>query len=755
MVDVVIINPAGTGCDIALLVDAVHFAINLIPGHNTLATSEIGGTLVIADTYRALVPLSGNQLAVRLKFVSNITVEIGGNGGIGSLVEVVPVIINRQPAAGQGAGDGVVTLAVDDMQAGDGGLSAAVADQLAVLNAVGMTGGRNGSAPLDHRVTALTEGSAGVARLSTGGFFIFKRHRSMYVGGTVCCEVLLIHIGHAGIHLGIHMELLVGEGIQHIAGIGVHIGDLAHVNIHFHVLRPEGISSPVGLCGVAGRLDIGIEVQDPDGQLRQNGYAVLDIVAGTGNGNGCSVSLFRDGIFSGKALSQFHVVQLPVVDIVQVDHRGNGLNCFDISCLQVHPVDGAEGDPVQGRVSGNHVDGRSLNTGFNLDNADDNRLVTCIVADLELHTVVAVCNSDVIGGHNTVCIGGGHLNTVNVDLSGAGVQAGGVVQGNFVLVSVQFDRLVRHSSGEVQDIAAGGDHIALHQSGSSIQIDLADNRILSVVHGFGIVHGEVIQIVGVITIDGAVLLPQLVVDGLVEDNRQEELAGFTGHAVGGVNIVLLVSLQGDLGERTDVHGQVMPAGFVDVIVYVLRLHHADNVIRIEDTVAIGVSLIMTLHPALDVILGNIEPEANGTGVFKDECLSVHTQTDPGILLGVGICRGQSVGLQTHGVIAIMDLTIGAVRQGQSQLIIPMGGVLSVVDHIPLVNICLATLKVPKHLGGLAQIQLYSGAWVSTHIQGCRDGTSQIIRHLRLVHGGKIQPNKSTECLICGGKGHVV
>ena len=64
-----------------------------------------------------------------------------------------------------------------------------------------------------------------------------------------------------------------------------------------------------------------------------------------------------------------------------------------------------------------------------------------------------------------------------------------------------------------------------------------ENGRLTVVNHFGVVNGNIINIVSEGTVDGTVGLPQDVVDGLVEDQHKEELVGIAGRgAVGRISI---------------------------------------------------------------------------------------------------------------------------------------------------------------------------------------------------------------------------
>ena len=717
---------------------------------------EVAGAVPVTGAVGSRDPGTGGHAALIEDechaLVGGLLTVIAGEG-LG--IEVVPIVVNTDPAGGQLAGSGVVGLTVNAVETGTGILVTALANNTSVGNVhgEGMTGSRNGGAPVNDGVTACAEGAAGVAGLGAGGRLVVDGNRSVNVGGTVGNEVVLIDSLVGGIHLGIHVELLVGEG----GGGAVHMGDETLVNVHLHILREEVVLGPVGCGGEAGNLDVGIEVDDTDGELSQNGGTGLGVITRAGDGDGSGVGLCVDGVLSGEAVSQIHVVQLPVVDAVEVDHGLNRLDGLNSGCLQVHPVDGAEGDAVQGRIGGNQAQSGLLLAGLDLHDTDDNRLVAHLVADLELHAVVAVGHDVTVGDHLAAVEGAVYLNAVDVNLSGGGIQTRNVVQGLLDTHSVSQGGLVGHGGRQVQDVGGGGDDVALDQRSGAIQIDLIEDGVLSVVNGVGVIHGEAVHVVGVGTVDGTVGLPQDVVLGSVGDDGDEELT-LLSQLTGGLTVsVLLVELvgvlQSHLLEGGDVHGHIMPAGLIDVVVDVLGLHHADGSQRVIGTVTVGVGHVVTLHPALDVVLGNVKPETDSAGVLQLDGLAVHAQTDPGVVTGVGLLGGKAVDLQTHGVVTVMDLTVLAVCQRELQVVVTVV-VGTAVDDVPQIQISLAALKVPQDLGALTQVELNGSGGVAAHIQGSGHGAGQIHGRVLLIHGDEVQAVEGAKSIVGGGEGHV-
>ena len=72
------------------------------------------------------------------------------------------------------------------------------------------------------------------------------------------------------------------------------------------------------------------------------------------------------------------------------------------------------------------------------------------------------------------------------------------------------------------------------------------------------------------------------------DEGEEELAGLTGHTIAGILVILRGSLQRHFLESTDIHGQIVPAGLIELVVHILLLHQVDDRFSIEDTVTVGV-----------------------------------------------------------------------------------------------------------------------------------------------------------------------
>ena len=163
---------------------------------------------------------------------------------------------------------------------------------------------------------------------------------------------------------------------------------------------------------------------------------------------------------------------------------------------------------------------------------------------------------------------------------------------------------------------------------------------------------------------------------------------------------------------------------------------------------------MTLYPTLNVIFWNIEPETNGTSVFENYRISIHTKSDICILLGVRILGMETVCLKAHGIIAIMNLTICSVSQRQIQIICPPC-TCSVIDNIPFIDISLTAFEVPKNNRAFTELELNVGSRLAAHIQ-CRSNIAyKVCRCMILINGYELQAIESTKVCIINRKCYII
>ena len=364
--------------------------------------------------------------------------------------------------------------------------------------------------------------------------------------------------------------------------------------------------------------------------------------------------------------------------------------------------------------------------------------------------MVTVGNGDVARGHDAVGIRRVHGNAVDISLGGGGVDAGGVVQRRCNVVRVHSDGRVGDVGGEVHDTAAGVDDFTLRHRGA-VHIELVEYRLFSVVDSLGVVNGDVVEIEGVRSDHGAAVQDRVVFRS-GKDEREEELTLFAASILGELHGIL----QRDLFILAEIHLHIVPAGFVDAFIDLVREggRHGDQALGVVGAVAVAVGHIVALDPQLDAVIGDVEPEAEGTRVFKLDRLAVNAQSDPAVLTGVGQVGGQTVELQTHGMLAVMHLAVGLVGQRKRHVVVP-GRSLTVVDHVPHVNISLSALKVEEHIRASAEIELEADGRMAAHIQRCGHVAGHVRRSARLIDGRELQPVEAAERSVVRGERHVV
>ena len=420
-----------TGLHITLAVEEVGLTIDLVGSAGVVISRGI--LIVIGAVPVASAGIGGNPnvlshtSVIKDKFDAAICGLLTVDACKGNGIEVVPVVVNTNPVTGQTSDNGIVVLTVNILQTGTRDCATTVTRNLSFdsIHLICMTGcGIGNFTPFYGRVAFIAEGTALIAGRRAGGSDFTDRNGRMNVGRSVLDKIGFVDRLVGGIHFGIHVEFFVGEG-----GLGtVNVGDKTHVNVHLHILREEVVGSPVGLSRETGYLDIRIEVEDTDGERCQNGLASLRIGARTGDSEGSRVGFLVDRIISGEAFSQYHVLELPVVDTVQVDHGLYGLNGFDVGCFEVHPVDRTKVNSVEGRICGNEAERRIFLAGFNLDHTDNDGFVARVITNFEFNSVITVGNLVVLDGDHAVFKGTVDCNAVDVSLCGSGVQAGNVIK---------------------------------------------------------------------------------------------------------------------------------------------------------------------------------------------------------------------------------------------------------------------------------------------------------------------------------------
>ena len=178
---------------------------------------------------------------------------------------------------------------------------------------------------------------------------------------------------------------------------------------------------------------------------------------------------------------------------------------------------------------------------------------------------------------------------------------------------------------------------------------------------------------------------------------------------------MLASLKSDLAVLAQVNGKIMPTRLVKVIVAGFHSKHLDFLIKaLKNPIAIGIEFVIHSYIALDVILRDIQPKAESAGIFKHSNFAVMSKSYICVFACIRCFRMQPVSFKTQGVISAVNLTISAISQRESQIIIPDSS-LSVVCNIPFINIILTTLKVPKNHRSFSKLEVYSSGRIRAHI----------------------------------------
>ena len=651
-------------------VEEVHLAVQGDP-----LVDEPSAGPAVGSTDLQLYPIAANQNTI-LKHVI-VTVDgllaIHSCEGLGA--EVVLVAAVCDPTGLNLAADEEVVAAVclDQTVTGDG-LAASGAGQHAVHNHVGVAGGRNGGTEVCDGLTGLAVGTTGVTVLGTGGSLILHSQGNNHVGGA--CGIVLVgldtvivtavpllvprlvtdvvHTGGAGggvsvtAHLGIHLNGGACEG----SGGAVSEGNDTAVDLDVDVHGQDLIALLVvgihpDLTGMTVDSHDGIQLPGTDGNGDQSGLAGQLHVTGLLDGDGSDLLVLNEGVGSGEALGHVHVIQVPGAHVVQVQSHGDALDVLNGCGDYVDVVQGAEEDAVSIGIVSHNLNGGIVNR-VDGDLADDGAVVAHLVADGELHDVAAVSQLHVVQSH----LGGtgpdqlvGEVHIVDVDLTGGGVDTGGVGLGG-----VLGDR-----SGEADGV--GGHGLTLQRStlihaGSQVD-NVAEHGRLTIVHSRGIIDGDVIDVEGILTVYVVMLTVNVAVLAvlLVDVELQE-----------------LVSVQecGAL-EGADINGDVIPAGLIHSV------HEAGlGLLSGTDTnggvTAGGSQMLHILIHAVDLgvdteadgLVGHVDPHTDSLGVLKDLALTEVQGTQREACLE----RIREIDLKAQSIVAVTDAAIlGSSQEG--------------------------------------------------------------------------------------------
>ena len=724
-------------------IKVIHVAVHVVPAggqHADLGIAEAG---LVGNKAGILGPAGAH--AVLAEVIVEAVHQL--HAGQGRAVRIVGVAV---PAVGQDAVHIILAVPLAGEQlAADGALHHAVRQLIAVA------GGGNGGAPLHHGAAHLAVGAAGVAVLGAGGRLVRQGLGVHMVGGgfgivllglgpVIMAAVPGSVVGGLGLvgpvmGLGIHLDPRTGEGVGgavdegHLAPDhggadvdGPHLVALAVFGIHPHV-RAGAVSHHGGQLPGAHR------------HGHQHALAGGIGAAGAGDGDGGDLLIgVADDIGGLEARCHGHVVQLPAAHIVQVDVRRHGLHLFHVGRNQVHVVHGAQQDVVHGCIVRHQLHGGQAAAGLHVDLADGGGVVALLVADGELHGVDAVGQHAVAGGQHAALQGAGNGHAVHIDPGSGFIQAGGVA-----LV------LVGHGGAEGQHVVIGLGHGAPGEGGGVAHLgvrpaEAAEHGSVPVVHGVGVIHGDVIQIHHHVAVLGLVL--QVVIAVLAA-----------------VPVVDVHIQHGPIGRNAPVAaGQVevhiVPAGLV-----ILHGKAAVPVAAVVNEVSGGVAAGHGLDGAVLVACGDllqenaaieglglngeIDPHTQAGSILQVDALAgVVLHVQPGVHIA-GLRGHGEVGIELQGIAAAVDLT----GLGGHQRAAAGGDEIVVIGRSRAIELGdVAVLEVPQYLGPLAQLDLGGGGHVRSEDR-CRDGAFGNAA----VTGGEVKAVDGAHAGVAQGKVHVL
>ena len=396
-------------------------------------------------------------------------------------------------------------------------------------------------------------------------------------------------------------------------------------------MRPEVVFCPNRFSVVARNLHICIKINDTDGKICKNCFTSLIALTRSGERDGSRIGFFINSIGGGEVFVYDHMFQLPMVYVVKINYRINGLNRFNFGSNHIHPKDRTKIESVflnESRIGGYKLDCGGFYARIHIKQADDGGFIACVIVNLELDAVEAVGNRQIRNGNLAVFIYERYFHAIHISFRRRCIEAGIVVQGMLCTRSVKSVGCFGNVCNYIEFIILYGEHVMLaHIHFDTIVVDNhgLKNGSFTVFYRFRIVYCYIVYVVGERTVDRAVGLPQNIVNGFVENENKEEFIFVTGiWSIGRVSVKGRGVGQINLFKIAQVHGQIMPSGFVYIIVNVFGVHKIDLRQSVGNTIVVGIVLIEALNPALNIVLGNVEPESERACVLKRNLLVFET-----------------------------------------------------------------------------------------------------------------------------------
>ena len=653
------------------------------------------------------------------------------SGDLSAVNDVVGIV---QPAVGSHNAVNI-GLAIGEVTAED--LAAAVgALQNAINNLVFMAGRRNGGAPYKDRAaagggvtivplfilgyagTAGTEYAADITIFGTGSSLVLCFACGMEVPAAliVLQEVFLLLSRSqfappaTDLTLGIHLDLITGEHL----GSTIRILDLTGQRVDDDVIVMTNKFLPA-FIGVIHA--IAIEVAVATGRRNISGvFLFLKLPGLNRNGNnrlfsGCFyfagacdgdirkiLACDISGIRSCKAIQRFHVLEHPLVHIVQIQRQGNALNIFHVLSHHVNPI--LRTGRHQSRIGlRRNPDVRVIVCSLYIDLPNDGGIVARLVANCELNGMHTILQLSRINGHGLAVKFTADFVAIDIRLSGSTIKTGCIYESSiFRDINAETNALVICNRCSIALIV----QILVFSRDRLNIFHLSKNRSFSVFTSLRIIDSHIVNKEGIDTRNTRSSLPVVFATGTTAQLTRN-LNSRTSSCSRIIDIKRLILAQGNTVILANINGTIYPTRLLEI-----------QSVSIIDGVAVDSDCFTVLYAGKAEpnscayrILGDIHPHANPLRVFVGDSFTgpTHCYADPvqGRIGGIRVNRTRRGAVVNHTVfsgccICFVNIVIEA-RLG-------MRSILSLLKMLYIPTIAKAIFKVPNHFGCLTKDNIH-------------------------------------------------
>ncbi len=339
--------------------------------------------------------------------------------------EIIPRVVYLVPPALDFVVYCVVQLAVHFEQTGAGvvGLVAGLADELAVYEAVAVTGRLDSLAPLNHAVARLAICLSVKAGSGTRCRDIRRRscgmnvrrglalHCKLGVACNVCTVCLEISRASVAVMLGYNVDLLLREGSGSTVCVFCDDGLRCQLNAYKAVAvghpHCRGVSDGLVLVSVRDivlefRIQVSLCLPYADGKCGEHCLSGECGLIRYRERDACGVGERINGIRHLHAVSEACSLELPLVERIKVYLQLNGLDALGILCHNVEILDRARERLNVRCRSANDCDVSVIGIYCHLSGRKAD--VSAVILDLEAEGMSSVCESDIGKRDNAVAV---------------------------------------------------------------------------------------------------------------------------------------------------------------------------------------------------------------------------------------------------------------------------------------------------------------------------------------------------------------